>query len=109
MQRTSTLIKRRASLPAPKKTTTDAARTRRATAHPVPQATVAERRDGMTVLGEFSNGGWREPSVASRVARARASKSAPAAKPADAPASNPVTATQPAAPTNPATARTPWS
>jgi hypothetical protein len=113
MQRTSTLIKRRASLPAPKKAaaTTDAARTRRASANPVPQATadVAERRDGMTVLGEFSNGGWREPSVASRVARARASKSAPTAKSADAPASNPVMATQPAAPTKPTPARTPWS
>ena len=60
----------------------------------------------MTVLGEFSNGGWREPSVASRVARARASKSVPAAKSADAPASNPVMATQPTAP---AAARTPWS
>ena len=98
MLRTSTLIKRRASLPAPKKTTTDASRTRRASANPVPQATVnvAERRDGMTVLGEFSNGGWREPSVASRVARARASKSVPAANSADAPASNPVMATQPA-------------
>ena len=55
----------------------------------------------MTVLGEFSNGGWREPAWASRVARPRASQSAPAAKSLDAPASNPVMATQPAAPTAP--------